>query len=58
VIDFDAATRDPGNPKQFRAAFDSGDHLHPSDAGYQAMADAIDVTIFGSAPVSTTAAKR
>ena len=58
VIDFDAATRDPGNPKQFRPAFDSGDHLHPSDAGYQAMADAIDVTIFGSAPVSTTAAKR
>jgi len=58
VIDFDAATRDPENPKRFRAAFDSGDHLHPNDAGYQAMADAIDLSIFGSAPVSTTAAKR
>jgi lysophospholipase L1-like esterase len=57
VIDFDAATRDPEHPKQFRPAFDSGDHLHPNDAGYQAMADSIDLTMFG-APASTTAARR
>jgi lysophospholipase L1-like esterase len=46
VVDFDAATRDPGNPKRIRAEFDPGDHLHPNNAGYQAMADAIDVSIF------------
>lgn len=58
VIDFDAATRDPNHPAHLRAEFDSGDHLHPNDAGYQAMADAIDLKIFEAAPVSTTAAKR
>ena len=46
VVDFEAATRDPGNPKRFRAEFDPGDHLHPNDAGYQAMADAFDLKIF------------
>ena len=45
VVDFEAATRDPGNPKRFRAEFDPGDHLHPNDAGYQAMADAFDLKI-------------
>ncbi|MEJ0004204.1 MAG: SGNH/GDSL hydrolase family protein [Pararobbsia sp.] len=42
VIDFDAATRDPSDPARMKAQFDSGDHLHPSDAGYEAMAQAID----------------
>jgi lysophospholipase L1-like esterase len=46
VVDFDAAVRDPANPKSFRNDMQSGDHLHPSDAGYQAMADAIDLSIF------------
>jgi lysophospholipase L1-like esterase len=46
VVDFEAATRDPANPKHFRAEFDPGDHLHPNDAGYQAMADAINLSIF------------
>jgi lysophospholipase L1-like esterase len=46
VIDFDAATRDPNDPKRMLKAYDSGDHLHPGDAGYKAMADAIDLTIF------------
>lgn len=40
VIDFDAALRDPASPQQILPAYDSGDKLHPSDAGYQAMADA------------------
>jgi lysophospholipase L1-like esterase len=53
VVDFEAATRDPNNPKRFRAEFDSGDHLHPSDAGYQAMADAIDLAVFSAKPVSS-----
>ncbi len=48
VIDFDAATRDPGNPKRLRAEFDSGDHLHPNDAGYKAMAESVDLELLGA----------
>jgi lysophospholipase L1-like esterase len=43
VVDFDAVLRDPGHPRRLRADFDSGDHLHPGDAGYRAMAGAIDI---------------
>ena len=43
VADFDAVVRDPANPKHIKAEFDSGDHLHPNDAGYIAMADSIDL---------------
>jgi lysophospholipase L1-like esterase len=46
VVDFEAATRDSSNPKRIRDEFDPGDHLHPNDAGYRAMADAVDVSIF------------
>jgi len=46
VIDFDQAMRDPNNPTQILPAYDSGDHLHPNDAGYQAMGDAIDLSLF------------
>jgi len=48
VIDFDTATRDPENPKQIRPAWNIRDHLHPNDAGYKAMADAFDLSIFTS----------
>jgi lysophospholipase L1-like esterase len=44
VIDFDQALRDPEQPKQLNSAFDSGDHLHPNEVGYKAMADAIDLS--------------
>ena len=47
VIDFEAATKDAANPKHMRADFDSGDHLHPNDAGYKAMAEAVDLTLLG-----------
>ena len=47
VIDFDAAVRDPNRPTKFIARYQSGDNLHPSDAGYQAMANAIDLSLFG-----------
>ncbi|MCR4951418.1 MAG: hypothetical protein K6A40_08870 [Solobacterium sp.] len=40
-VDFDLAVRDPDDPAAFRKEYDSGDHLHPSDAGYQAMADCV-----------------
>ena len=47
VIDFDRALRDPRQPDQLLAAFDSGDHLHPNDAGTQAMANAVPLHLFG-----------
>jgi lysophospholipase L1-like esterase len=43
VVDFDAVLRDPARPQRMRVQFDSGDHLHPGDAGYRKMADAIDI---------------
>jgi lysophospholipase L1-like esterase len=46
VVDFDKATHDPANPTHFNAAYDSGDHLHPKDDGYKAMAGSIDLTLF------------
>ncbi len=46
VIDFDKVTRDPAAPTKFAPAFDSGDHLHPGDAGYKAMGDAVDLALF------------
>ncbi len=46
VIDFDKAVRDPAHPDQMLPAYDGGDHLHPSDAGYKAMAESIDLSLF------------
>jgi lysophospholipase L1-like esterase len=46
MIDFDVAVRDPEKFNELLPANDSGDHLHPSDAGYKAMADSIDLTLF------------
>ncbi|EHR60667.1 SGNH/GDSL hydrolase family protein [Saccharomonospora cyanea] len=43
VVDFDAAVRDPEHPTRFLPAYDVGDHLHPNDAGFAAMAAAIDL---------------
>ena len=41
VIDFASVVADPGDPTMMAPQYDSGDHLHPNDAGYQAMANAI-----------------
>jgi len=49
VFDFDAAVRDPNHPSQFRDSYHSGDHLHPSAAGYKAMVDAIDLSLLRGA---------
>ena len=46
IIDFDKATRDPSAPKRLMAAYDSGDHVHPNDAGNLAMAGAVDLALF------------
>jgi lysophospholipase L1-like esterase len=43
VVDFDALTRDPARPERLRIDFDSGDHIHPNDAGNAAMANAIEL---------------
>jgi lysophospholipase L1-like esterase len=48
VIDFDAVMRDSADPARLRADVDGGDHLHPNEAGYQRMADAIDLSLFRS----------
>ena len=45
VIDFDIVVRDPNRPSYIQAAYDSGDHLHPNDAGYKAMAESIDLEV-------------
>ncbi|MEF7614015.1 SGNH/GDSL hydrolase family protein [Aquincola sp. MAHUQ-54] len=45
VVDFDAALRDPSNPRRMLPLYDSGDSLHPSDAGYEAMGNAVDLTL-------------
>jgi lysophospholipase L1-like esterase len=46
VVDFDKVTQDPANPAVFAPAADSGDHLHPGDAGYKMMGDSIDLKLF------------
>ena len=46
VIDFDAAVRDPAAPSKIQQKFNPGDNLHMNDAGYQAMAAAIDLGLF------------
>jgi lysophospholipase L1-like esterase len=46
VIDFDAVMRDPANPKRLKADQQSGDWLHPNDAGYRVMGEAVDLRLF------------
>ncbi len=46
VIDFEKAVADPANPTHMLADYDSGDHLHPNDAGYKAMGEAINLGLF------------
>ena len=46
VVDFDAATRDPEHPARLRPDFDPGDHLHLNDAGYRAMAESVELSLF------------
>ena len=46
VVDFDRALRDPEHPTSMMPSYDCGDHLHPSDLGYNKMGDAIDLSLF------------
>jgi lysophospholipase L1-like esterase len=54
VVDQDAATHDPANPTRYLPAYDSGDHLHPNEAGMQAIANAVDLSLFGTSTGSGT----
>ena len=45
VVDFDEVVRDPASPSRLLGAFDSGDHIHPNDNGYRAMANAVDTAL-------------
>ena len=49
TVDVDTATHDPANPQQYLPAFDSGDHLHPNTDGLQAIANGVDLNLFGPA---------
>jgi lysophospholipase L1-like esterase len=46
VVDFERLMGDPARPDHLAPVYDSGDHLHPNDAGYKAMAAAIDLQVF------------
>ncbi len=46
VVDFDAAMRDPNKPSKFLPQLQSGDWLHPNNAGYEAMGNAINLALF------------
>jgi len=46
IVDFDRALRDPDHPTRMLPIYDCGDHLHPSDLGYRAMGDAIELSLF------------
>ena len=45
VLDFDQVLRDPAAPSKLLAALDSGDHIHPNDTGYQAMAASVPLNL-------------
>jgi len=51
VLDFDLAARDPADPRRLRPAYDSGDNLHLSPAGYRALADAVPLELFRHEPL-------
>ena len=56
IVDEDAATHDPLHPDRYLPAYDSGDHLHPNDAGMQAIANAVNLAIFS--PAAATSRKK
>ena len=57
VIDFDAVVRDPDAPNKVNPEYDSGDHLHPGDQGYEAMAHAVDLELLKTADRASVASR-
>jgi len=58
VLDFDKVARDPEHPDRLRPAFDSGDHLHPSPAGYAALAESVPLSLFATPSQAAHALRR
>lgn len=58
VVDQDTATHDPANPQRYLPAYDAGDHLHPNEAGLQAIANAVNLNLFTTAPPASFIALR
>jgi lysophospholipase L1-like esterase len=58
VVDQDAATHDPNNPTMYLPAYDSGDHLHPNEAGLQAIANAVNLALFGAGSATSVISLR
>jgi lysophospholipase L1-like esterase len=58
VVDFDAAVRDPEHPSKFLPALQSGDNLHPSNAGYRKMAETIDLALLAVSPAASSQAPK
>lgn len=58
MVDFDRLLRDPKRPDRLLPAYDSGDHLHPNDAAYRAMAAALDLSLFARADPAPPLAER
>jgi len=52
VVDFDQLLRDPGNPRRLNPTYDSGDHLHPNNLGYQTMGNAAPLSWFGASALA------
>lgn len=50
IIDFNEGLADPQHPEQLLPAYDFGDHLHPNDKGFRALADCIPLSLFGINP--------
>jgi lysophospholipase L1-like esterase len=46
IIDFDRVIADPSRSEAIAALYDSGDHLHPNDAGYRVMGEAVELKLF------------
>ena len=46
VVDFDKVIQDPNDPRQFKSGYNNTDRLHPNDAGYKAMAESVDLSLF------------
>lgn len=57
VVDQDAATHDPVRPAWFLPPYDSGDHLHPNDAGHRAIGDVVDLWLFSDGGPGSAAAR-
>ena len=58
VVDFDAAVRDPEHPSKFLPALQSGDNLHPSNAGYRKMGETIDLALLTVSPAASSQAPK